>query len=131
MEKQPYTPPATNASSEQPPLPPVYESPSTVSGEPPYVSAPQPVNQASTQPPQQTAAAPALGEQPQVVYTARPITPPKPELTPEERHRHEHSQQMYPSLNLSEGEYIISAVRRHPIGLLSIWFVVGLILCCA
>ena len=31
----------------------------------------------------------------------------------------------YPNLNLSEGEFVISAIRRHPIGLLSIWGVVG------
>ncbi len=77
--------------------------------------------------PAQTVPPPGPTEQPQVVYTARPITPPKPELTHEERQRHENSRRMYPELNLSEGEYIISAVRRHPIGLLSIWLVVGLI----
>ena len=32
--------------------------------------------------------------------------------------KHDRSNQLYPDLNLSEGEYVISAVRRHPIGLL-------------
>lgn len=31
--------------------------------------------------------------------------------------KHDRSVQMYPDLNLSEGEYVISAVKRHPIGL--------------
>lgn len=31
----------------------------------------------------------------------------------------------YPQLNLSDGEFVISAIRRHPIGLVSIWAVVA------
>jgi uncharacterized membrane protein YdbT with pleckstrin-like domain len=54
---------------------------------------------------------------PQVVQTMRPLEPAKPEISPEIRERHEKSRQRYPFLNLSEGEYVIKAVRRHPIGL--------------
>ena len=31
--------------------------------------------------------------------------------------KHDRSKRLYPNLNLSEGEYVISAVKRHPIGL--------------
>lgn len=42
----------------------------------------------------------------------------KPVITEEIKKRHERSQRLYPNLNLSESEYVISAVRRHPIGLI-------------
>lgn len=48
----------------------------------------------------------------------RPATPMKPVITEEIKKRHERSQRLYPNLNLSESEYVISAVRRHPIGLI-------------
>lgn len=42
------------------------------------------------------------------------------------------SKAKYPNVHLSDGEYVIAEVRRHPIGLLSIWlidlFVVGFLL---
>lgn len=63
-------------------------------------------------------------DQPQVVYMARPHDPIKPEISDIVRQKHEESKRLYPQLNLSEGEYVISAVRRHPIGLLQIWSVV-------
>lgn len=66
-------------------------------------------------PVQQPVAAP---QQPQVVHVARSPLPEKPVITPEHKELHENSKQQYPLLNLSEGEYIISAVRRHPIGLI-------------
>ncbi len=71
---------------------------------------------------------PQAGGAPQSVYMSRPIEPAALQLTVEEQQRHEESTKKYPGLNLSEGEYVISAVRRHPIGLISIWFVVGIIL---
>jgi uncharacterized membrane protein YdbT with pleckstrin-like domain len=52
-----------------------------------------------------------------VVHVARPLEPQKPVLSHEAMRRHERSKNLYPFLNLSEGEYVISAVRRHPIGL--------------
>ncbi|MBC7707889.1 PH domain-containing protein [Polaromonas sp.] len=60
---------------------------------------------------------------PQVVYVSRPLQPAKPVISDETRQKHEESKKKYPQLNLSEGEYIISAVSRHPFGLLQIWFI--------
>jgi len=42
--------------------------------------------------------------------------------------RHKASIAQYPQLNLSAGEYVIDSVSRHPIGLLSIWIVAGLLI---
>lgn len=65
--------------------------------------------------------------QPQLVYVSRPLEPVQQEIPEEVKKKHEASKRQYPELNLSEGEYVISAIRRHPIGLLSIWSVVGFI----
>jgi len=54
---------------------------------------------------------------PSVVQVMRPISPEKAVVSPEDHKRHEESKAQYPLLNLSDGEYVISAVRRHPIGL--------------
>ncbi|MDO8335918.1 MAG: hypothetical protein Q7T74_04025 [Candidatus Saccharibacteria bacterium] len=35
--------------------------------------------------------------------------------------KHIASKKQYPSLNLSEGEYVITSVKRHPLGLITIW----------
>jgi len=43
-------------------------------------------------------------------------------VPPELQRLHEASLKRYPGLNLSNSEYVISAVRRHPIGVLRIWF---------
>jgi hypothetical protein len=68
---------------------------------------------------QQAAAAP------QLVQLTRPHEPMAPVLSEEAIQRHQESIKKYPDLNLSQAEYVISAIRRHPIGLLSIWGVVG------
>lgn len=52
-----------------------------------------------------------------VVNITRPITPPKPVVDARAQLKHERSVAAFPDLNLSDGEYIIFAVRRHPIGL--------------
>lgn len=57
-------------------------------------------------------------EKPRVVHVSRAVEPEKPVISEEVKERHERSQRLYPHLNLSEGEYVISAVRRHPIGLI-------------
>jgi len=57
-------------------------------------------------------------QQPPVVHVARSLEPEKPVLSAERQRLHERSVRLYPSLNLSEGEYVIRAVRRHPIGLI-------------
>jgi uncharacterized membrane protein len=64
---------------------------------------------------------------PQMVYLARPSIPEEPEISEVAQLKHQDSKRLYPELNLSKGEFVISAVKRHPIGLVSIWFVTGLI----
>jgi uncharacterized membrane protein YdbT with pleckstrin-like domain len=54
---------------------------------------------------------------PQFVHLSRAVEPVEQALSPETKARHEQSLRDYPFLNLSEAEFIISAVRRHPIGL--------------
>ena len=54
---------------------------------------------------------------PQVVHLARAVEPVKQPISPEVKARHDRSVREFPFLNLSEGEFVISAVRRHPIGL--------------
>jgi uncharacterized membrane protein YdbT with pleckstrin-like domain len=61
---------------------------------------------------------PASQPQPQVVHLSRAVEPVKPKVSPEVKARHERSMREFPHLNLSEEEFIISAVRRHPIGLI-------------
>ena len=56
-------------------------------------------------------------QQPQVVHMTRALEPVEMPLTPEVKQKHQDSIELYPHLNLSEHEYVISAVRRHPIGL--------------
>jgi hypothetical protein len=60
---------------------------------------------------------PATPQQTTVVHVARPLEPEKQEVSPKAKQRHNESKRIYPTLNLSDGEYIIRAVRRHPIGL--------------
>lgn len=40
------------------------------------------------------------------------------EISTDIQKRHDRSKRLYPNLNLSENEYVISALRRHPIGLI-------------
>lgn len=81
------------------------------------------------QPQQQPAQpqAPPPHPQPQMVQVTRPIDPIHPPVSPEIQRRHEESAKKYKHINLSTGEYVLSAVKRHPIGLLKIW-VIGLAL---
>ncbi len=65
---------------------------------------------------------------PQMVYLSRPMSPERPEIPEEIKRRAEESNKKYPHLNLSDGEYIISAVKRHPIGILIIWAVILLVI---
>lgn len=78
-------------------------------------------------PPAQATPDASEGE-PRTVYMTRPITPKRPQITPEVQQRHEEACRRYPHLNLSEGEYIISEVRRHPIGLIGIWLITIIII---
>ena len=55
----------------------------------------------------------------QVVHVARATEPIAVEVSEETKRRHDESLKQFPSLNLSDHEYIISAIRRHPIGMLA------------
>lgn len=53
----------------------------------------------------------------QVVHVARATEPVPVEVSEETKKRHEESKKQFPWLNLSEHEYVISAVPRHSIGM--------------
>lgn len=55
--------------------------------------------------------------EPGVRHVTRDIEPPELPVSDENRKRHEASKKAYPYLNLSDGEFVILDVRRHPIGL--------------
>ena len=57
---------------------------------------------------------------PQLVHVSQAAEPVAAQMSPEAVQRHEDSAKKYPMLNLSKEEYIISEVRRHPIGLVGI-----------
>lgn len=57
------------------------------------------------------------GNEPGVRHVTRPVEPPSLSVSEENQRKYEKSKRLYPALNLSEGEYVILAVRRHPIGL--------------
>ena len=63
-------------------------------------------------------------QQTQYVYVTRPLDPEQPVMSEDVRRRHEDSKRRFPRLNLSKGEFVISVVMRHPIGLVLIWAVV-------
>lgn len=58
-------------------------------------------------------------QQKTAVHVARPVEPEKLHISDEVKSRHERSKRMHPYLNLSESEYVIMAVRRHPIALVA------------
>ncbi|HEX8390507.1 MAG TPA: PH domain-containing protein [Candidatus Saccharimonadales bacterium] len=96
----------------------------TPEGQPLYAHPPAPITVEPMNPEQAQQAAAEGGTQPQVVYMTRAVDPHEPHISPEVRAKHDQSMKQYGYLNLSDGEYVISAIRRHPIGLLSIWAVV-------
>lgn len=57
--------------------------------------------------------------EPSVVHATRPVEPMAPELSDEVRQKHEDSKRRYPYLNLSEGEFVIGMLQRHPVGLMA------------
>lgn len=63
-------------------------------------------------PPEQSPAHPT-----QVVHITRATEPLHVAVSEEAKRRHAESMKRYPSLNLSEHEYVVNAVRRHPIGM--------------
>lgn len=63
----------------------------------------------------------------QIVQISRPLNPVETPIAPEVMTRYEDSRKKYPQLNLSKGEYVISAIKRHPIGLIKIWTIAGVL----
>lgn len=57
------------------------------------------------------------GNEPRVVHSSRPYDPVVGEVGPALQAKHDESLEKYPDLNLSEGEYVLMSVKRHPIGL--------------
>ncbi len=57
-------------------------------------------------------------EPPRYVHLTRAVEPEAPKISPTIKRRHDESVAAFPGLNISENEYIISVVRRHPIGML-------------
>lgn len=53
----------------------------------------------------------------QAVHLSRPAEPAKPFVSDATKVKHDRSRQLYPTLNLSDAEYVIAVIRRHPIGL--------------
>ena len=66
--------------------------------------------------PHPTAAPAVANDLNQTNQTAKPPETRKP-ISDVNKLKHERSCQLFPNLNLTDGEYIISAVKRHPIGL--------------
>lgn len=94
-------------------------------GRPLYAHPPAgvPTPPAPAAPPQTppTQAAPLEQVTHQYVHIARPIDPSHPDIPEDIQRRHEASKRNFSRLNLSRGEFIISAVKRHPIGIIQIW----------
>lgn len=73
--------------------------------------------------PQKSASDPTHPEELQVVQVTRSADPVAVTVPADIQVKHEASKRKYPHLNLSAGEYVILDIRRHPIGLISIWAV--------
>ena len=66
--------------------------------------------------------------EPDYVHTTRPLEPKVPEVSEALKRKHEESVRLYPFLNLSEGEFVMLRIRRHPIGLLIPIFITSFVL---
>lgn len=56
--------------------------------------------------------------EPKVVHTSRSVDPAQLEVSDRNQLRHERSKKKYPHLNLSNGEFVVLDIKRHPIGLI-------------
>lgn len=65
---------------------------------------------------------------PQAVRIVHPADPDKLVVSDAAKMKHDQSRRVYPNLNLSEGEYIITSVRRHQIGLFLPLFIAVLLI---
>lgn len=66
--------------------------------------------------------------EPDVVHAHRPVDPQKHEISDELMNKYYASKDKYPHLNLSEGEFVILDIKRHPIGMLMPIIVTGALL---
>lgn len=57
--------------------------------------------------------------EPDAFHTTRPLEVKKFEISDDLKRRHELSKERYPYLNLSEAEFVILDIKRHPIGMLT------------
>lgn len=57
----------------------------------------------------------------EVVQVTRSTDPVPVSVSPEMARRHQDSKRKYPFLNLTNGEYVVSDVDRHPVGIVFIW----------
>ena len=101
---------------------PLYHAPPqqhmTPSPQQPYQQPAQP-QQPNYAPPQgpNTPQAQAQQPAPQFVHLSRAIEPVEQPVSPEIKRRHDESVKAFPQLNLSNAEFVINMVQRHPIGL--------------
>lgn len=56
--------------------------------------------------------------EPKVVHASRPVETKSYVISEKVRKKHKASQEKYPYLNLSEGEFVILDIKRHPIGVM-------------
>ena len=66
--------------------------------------------------------------EPDVVHVARDIEPKPFAISHEVKAKHDESVARYPRLNLSEGEFVILDIKRHPIGMLVPIGIAGLLI---
>jgi uncharacterized membrane protein YdbT with pleckstrin-like domain len=111
MDQQPVTPPPQETDSQPQPI--AYDA----QGHPLYAAPPP------------SSMIPNSLTTPQAVHVSRAVEPMEPIISNEVKANHEKATKDYPFLSLSEGEYIVSNIRRHPIGAIlplaiSLFFVV-------
>lgn len=66
--------------------------------------------------------------EPQVVHLEHSLEPARTEISDAVRKKHDVSKLRYPYLNLGEGEYVVASVRRHPIGLIGVLLLTGILI---
>lgn len=57
--------------------------------------------------------------EPGIVHATRPLEPQKRDISPELKAKNEQAKRRYPGLNLSDGEFVLIEVKRHPIGIIA------------
>jgi len=72
---------------------------------------------------------PQTPDQPnQQVHYTRPLEPQAPAISDTLMRLHQESVRRFPELNLSAGEHVIFMLKRHVIGLIKIWVIVGIVM---